>query len=135
MYLKCTRLSRIPENDVTLLSQIVPFRRIANIVGKKKHHFSNVTGNSCASRIPPKTVAYQRIYPLTKKQAKNAHFEAWLKLSKLKISFYYIFTLHRKWGNLWKLNAIIMWSFDRRCFFLDMFHHFIGVFLDLLYEK
>ena len=46
MYLKCTRVSRIPENGVILLSQIVPFRRIANTVEKKQHHFSIVTGNA-----------------------------------------------------------------------------------------
>ena len=81
---------------------------------------SHTTKNRCISKD----------LSLDKIASKNAHFEAWLKLSKLKISFYYIFTLHRKWGNLWKLNAIIMWSFDRRCFFLDIFHHFIGVFLE-----
>ena len=71
MYLKCTRVSRIPENGVILLSQIVPFRRIANIVEKKQKQkkqtsFFKRDWKCCASRIPPKTVAYQRICPLKK---------------------------------------------------------------------
>ena len=136
MYLKCTRVSRIPENGVILLSQIVPFRRIANIVEKKKKNIifqtwlemlcqSHTTQNCCISKD----------LSLDKIARKNAHFEAWLKLSKLKVSFYFIFTLHRKWGNLWKLNAIIMWSFDRRCFFSRYVSSFYRRIFRVLYEK
>ena len=66
MYLKCTRVSRIPENSVILLSQIVPFRRIANIVEKKKkkkHHFSNVTGNTVPVAYHPKLLHIKGFVP------------------------------------------------------------------------
>ena len=62
MYLKCTRVSRIPENGVILLSQIVPFRRIANIV-EKTHHFSNVTGNVVPVAYNPKLLHNKGFVP------------------------------------------------------------------------
>ena len=67
MYLKCTRVSRMTENGVILLSLIVPFRRIANIVEKKKtHHFSNVTGNAVPVAYHPKLLHIKGFCPLTK---------------------------------------------------------------------
>ena len=52
-----------PENGVILLSQIVPFRRIANIVEKKKHHFSNVTGNAVPVAYHPKLLHIKGFIP------------------------------------------------------------------------
>ena len=62
MYLKCTRVSRIPENGVILLSQIVPFRRIANIVGKNTSFFKRAVPVA----YHPKLLHVKGFCPLTK---------------------------------------------------------------------